>query len=225
MIVGASSCGPPCSRRQWPLRGWWCGHGGMASICRWRPSTCATPTPSGHLLTHRSCALQPRPGPPPSSSRRRTSSHAHARSTNRDVEELERQLLEQKELDDIALHHELVLLGTRESTLDHHEDNLDREQKALEDACAQILAHELDANSREADLRDQEARLAAGGAVDAGASHRLKGARGSPGISCWRGAACLELPGLGECFLGILRLQPCPDRGRSTRSWRHAPAS
>jgi hypothetical protein len=59
----------------------------------------------------------------------------------------------------MTLHRKLVVLGTYESTLDHHEDDLDREQKALEDACAQILAHELDADSREADMRDQEARL------------------------------------------------------------------
>jgi hypothetical protein len=43
----------------------------------------------------------------------------------------------------------------------HREADLEREQKALEDARAQILAHELDANSREIGLRDQEARLAA----------------------------------------------------------------
>jgi uncharacterized protein (DUF3084 family) len=79
----------------------------------------------------------------------------------RDVEELERQLLEQEELDDIMLRRELEVLGTHESTLDRGEADLDREGKALEDACAQILARELDADSREAGLRDQEARLPA----------------------------------------------------------------
>jgi hypothetical protein len=54
----------------------------------------------------------------------------------RDVEELERQLLEWEELDDITLHRELEVLGTRESTLDHHEAHLDRVQKALGDAHA-----------------------------------------------------------------------------------------
>jgi hypothetical protein len=39
--------------------------------------------------------------------------------------------------------------------------DLDRERKALKDASAQILAHELDVDSQEAGLRDQEARLAA----------------------------------------------------------------
>jgi hypothetical protein len=63
-------------------------------------------------------------------------------------------------LDDIKLCHELGVLSTRESTLEHREVNLDREQKALEDARAQVLAHELDTDSREAGLRDQEAILA-----------------------------------------------------------------
>jgi hypothetical protein len=58
----------------------------------------------------------------------------------RDVEELERQLLEREELDDITLRQELEVLGTRESTLDRHEADLDRERKALGDARAQILA-------------------------------------------------------------------------------------
>jgi hypothetical protein len=45
-------------------------------------------------------------------------------------------LLEWEELDDITLHRELEVLGTRESTLDHHEAHLDRVQKALGDAHA-----------------------------------------------------------------------------------------
>jgi hypothetical protein len=65
-----------------------------------------------------------------------------------------------EELDDITLCHELEVLGTRESTLDHREADLDREWKALEDSHAQILVHELDADSREANVRDQESRLA-----------------------------------------------------------------
>jgi hypothetical protein len=36
-----------------------------------------------------------------------------------------------------------------------------RERKALEDAHAQIMAHELNADSQETGLRDQEARLVA----------------------------------------------------------------
>jgi hypothetical protein len=52
------------------------------------------------------------------------------------MEELERQLLEQEELDDIMLRRELEVLGTHESTLDRGEANPDRERKALEDARA-----------------------------------------------------------------------------------------
>jgi hypothetical protein len=52
------------------------------------------------------------------------------------VEELERQLLEREELDDIMLHRELEVLGTRESTLDRRKADLDREWKALEDTRA-----------------------------------------------------------------------------------------
>jgi hypothetical protein len=65
------------------------------------------------------------------------------------------------ELDDITLRHELKALSTRETYLDHREANLEREQTALEDACAQILACELDADAWETGLRDQEAKLAA----------------------------------------------------------------
>jgi hypothetical protein len=77
------------------------------------------------------------------------------------VEELERQLLEREELDDITLRRELEALGTRESCLDRREAKVDREHESLEDARVQILVHELDAEAREAGLRDQEARLAA----------------------------------------------------------------
>jgi hypothetical protein len=77
------------------------------------------------------------------------------------VEELERQLLEREELDDITLRRELEVLGTHESTLDRREVDLDKERKALGDAHAQILAHELDADSRKAGPRHLEARLAA----------------------------------------------------------------
>jgi hypothetical protein len=48
-----------------------------------------------------------------------------------------------------------------ETSLKRLEADLEREWKALEDAHAQILAHELDADRRETGLRDQEARLAA----------------------------------------------------------------
>jgi hypothetical protein len=41
-----------------------------------------------------------------------------------------------EELDDIKLCHELDVLSTRVSTLEHRDANLDREQKALEDVCA-----------------------------------------------------------------------------------------
>jgi hypothetical protein len=70
------------------------------------------------------------------------------------LQEREGRLLELKELDDITLRRELEVLSTRETTLERREANLDRERKALEDARAQILARELDADSWEADLRD-----------------------------------------------------------------------
>jgi hypothetical protein len=78
-----------------------------------------------------------------------------------DVEELEGQLQEREELDDITLSHELEVLSTHETTLEHHEADLDQERKALEDARAQVLAHELNADTQEAGLRDQEVRLMA----------------------------------------------------------------
>jgi hypothetical protein len=52
-------------------------------------------------------------------------------------------------------------LSTRETSLERHEADLEWERKALEDACAQILARELNANNWETGLRDQEARLVA----------------------------------------------------------------
>jgi hypothetical protein len=70
------------------------------------------------------------------------------------LQEREGRLLELEELDDITLRRELEVLSTRETTLERREANLDRERKALEDARAQILARELDADSWEADLRD-----------------------------------------------------------------------
>jgi hypothetical protein len=79
----------------------------------------------------------------------------------REVEELERRLLEREELDRITLCRELEALGTRESGLERCKAELDREREALTDARVQILACELDADAREAGLRDQEARLAA----------------------------------------------------------------
>jgi hypothetical protein len=72
----------------------------------------------------------------------------------REVEELERRLLEHEELDEITLHRELEALGTHESGLDRREAELDREREGLKDARVQILARELDADAREAGLRD-----------------------------------------------------------------------
>jgi hypothetical protein len=77
----------------------------------------------------------------------------------RGVEELERRLLEREELDEITLRSELEALGTHESCLDRCKAELDREREGLKDARVQILARELDADAREAGLRDQEARL------------------------------------------------------------------
>jgi hypothetical protein len=73
----------------------------------------------------------------------------------REVEELERQLLEREELDDITLRHKLEALGTQESCLDRREAELDREREGLEDARVQILVRELNAEAREVGLRDQ----------------------------------------------------------------------
>jgi hypothetical protein len=80
----------------------------------------------------------------------------------REVEELERRLLEREDLDGITLRRELEALGTREFGLERREAELDREREALKDTRVQILAHELGADAREPGLRDQEARLAAG---------------------------------------------------------------
>jgi hypothetical protein len=77
------------------------------------------------------------------------------------VEKLDGLLKEWEELDDITLRHELEALSTRETNLDRREADLEREQKALEDARAQILACELDVDARDIRQRDQEARLAA----------------------------------------------------------------
>jgi septal ring factor EnvC (AmiA/AmiB activator) len=52
-------------------------------------------------------------------------------------------------------------LSTRETSLDRREADLKREQKALEDVYAQILARELDMDAHDTRLRDQEAQLAA----------------------------------------------------------------
>jgi hypothetical protein len=78
-----------------------------------------------------------------------------------EVEELEGLLQEREELDGITLRCEPEATSTRETSLDRCEANLEWEQKALEDARAQILARKLNANAREIRLRDQEARLAA----------------------------------------------------------------
>jgi uncharacterized protein (DUF3084 family) len=55
----------------------------------------------------------------------------------------------------------LQALSTRETSLDRREADLKREQKALEDVYAQILARELDMDAHDTRLRDQEAQLAA----------------------------------------------------------------
>jgi hypothetical protein len=75
-----------------------------------------------------------------------------------EVEKLEGLLQEREELDDITFRRELEALSTHETCLDRREADLEREQKALEDARAQILARELDADARDTGLRDQEAR-------------------------------------------------------------------
>jgi uncharacterized protein (DUF3084 family) len=88
--------------------------------------------------------------------------HAHqVTQREQEVEKLEGLLQEREELDDITLRWELEDLSTRETGLDRREADLKREQKALEDAHAQIQARELDADARDTGLRDQEARLAA----------------------------------------------------------------
>jgi hypothetical protein len=74
-----------------------------------------------------------------------------------EVEKLEGLLQEREELDDITLRRELEVLSTHETSLDRCEANLKLEQKALEDARAQILVRELNADSQDTGLRDQEA--------------------------------------------------------------------
>jgi hypothetical protein len=74
-----------------------------------------------------------------------------------EVEKLEGLLQLREELDDITLRCELEALSTCETNLDSREANLKREQKAMEDAHAQILACELDADAWDTGLRDQEA--------------------------------------------------------------------
>jgi hypothetical protein len=49
------------------------------------------------------------------------------------LQEQEGQLQEREELNDITLRCELEVLSTYESSLDHHEADLERELKALED--------------------------------------------------------------------------------------------
>jgi hypothetical protein len=79
----------------------------------------------------------------------------------REVKKLEGLLQEREELDDITLRWELESRRTRETSLDRREADLTREQKALEDARAQIQVRELDADARDTRLRDQETRLVA----------------------------------------------------------------
>jgi hypothetical protein len=69
-----------------------------------------------------------------------------------EVEKLDGLLQEQEELDDITLRWKLEVLSTHD---------LEREQKAMEDVCAQILARELNVDARDTELRDQEAQLVA----------------------------------------------------------------
>jgi cell division protein FtsB len=70
------------------------------------------------------------------------------------VEKLEGLLHEREELDDITLRRELKALSTRKTSLDRRVADLEWEQKALEDARAQILARELYADARDTGLRD-----------------------------------------------------------------------
>jgi hypothetical protein len=72
----------------------------------------------------------------------------------REVEKLEGLLQEREELDDITLRCELGALSTQETRLDRHEADLEQEQKALEDARAQILARELNTDARDTGLRN-----------------------------------------------------------------------
>jgi hypothetical protein len=80
---------------------------------------------------------------------------ACARQVNQreqEVEKLDGLLQKQEELDDITLRRKLEVLSTHD---------LEREQKAMEDVCAQILARELNVDARDTELRDQEAQLVA----------------------------------------------------------------
>jgi hypothetical protein len=79
----------------------------------------------------------------------------------REVEKPEGLLQEWEELDDITLRRYLKVLSTRETSLDRRVADLKQEQKALEDARAQILARDLDVDAWDTGLRDKEARLVA----------------------------------------------------------------
>jgi hypothetical protein len=79
----------------------------------------------------------------------------------REVEKPEGLLQEWEELDDITLRRYLKVLSTRESSLDRRVADLKQEQKALEDARAQILARDLDVDAWDTGLRDKDARLVA----------------------------------------------------------------
>jgi hypothetical protein len=77
------------------------------------------------------------------------------------VEKPEGLLQEWEELDDITLRRDLKVLSTCETSLDCRVADLEQEQKALEDARAQILARDLDVDAWDTGLRDKDARLVA----------------------------------------------------------------
>jgi hypothetical protein len=119
------------------------------------------------------------------------------------VEELEQRLQEREGLDDIKLGREFEALATRDSSLDSHEATLEVGQKALEDACHTITAHELAADIREtnldfrvAELVKKENRLA-----EKRASCCSEETGGAPRVLGWQGTDGQGLPR--------------PDQGRS----------
>jgi hypothetical protein len=156
--ASASSCGPPCSRRLRLPR----GRGRQRGFDLQAEAIELHDTDSRRALADAQELYASAEARATAVIKQEEDLAVRMRQVNqraRGVEELERRLLEREELDEITLRRELEALGTRESGLDRRKAELDREREGLKDARVQILARELDADAREAGLRDQEARL------------------------------------------------------------------
>jgi hypothetical protein len=109
----------------------------MVSTCRWRPL--ANVTPSRWALANVRELYASAEARASIITKQEEELATRARQVNqreKEVEKLEGLLQEREELDDITLRRELEVLSTRETSLNRHEADLEREQKALEDVCA-----------------------------------------------------------------------------------------